>query len=284
MSQVIDSHAHLWRAGDGLRPWLAQSGLERINRTFTADELCARSSLAGVDGVILVEGGASHASDTATLRKVASRSERFVGVVAWVDIVAPDLRTQLDEILEDASAGRVIGVRTQVQEETDDYLESPIVKSGIATVGDAGLPFELVLRPSQRSSALALITGQPATTFIVDHLGAPVPGISGRPAPGWQRWMAELARRSNVVVKLSGLPRTDHGRSGDIVRRHVDVALDTLGPSRLLWGSDWPVSLLHSSYARTFALAGSLVGALSAGERAQVFGQTAERVYGLRSG
>jgi L-fuconolactonase len=62
----------------------------------------------------------------------------------------------------------------------------------------------------------------------------------------------------------------------------VNVALDLFGPDRLMWGSDWPVCLLASSYQRWADAARELLAPLSRADRAKVFGGTAARVYGLK--
>jgi L-fuconolactonase len=62
---------------------------------------------------------------------------------------------------------------------------------------------------------------------------------------------------------------------------YVEIALETFGPGRLLFGSDWPVCLLAASYADVVAAARDLTSALSTGERAAIFGGAAEVAYRL---
>jgi L-fuconolactonase len=61
----------------------------------------------------------------------------------------------------------------------------------------------------------------------------------------------------------------------------VRAALDAFGPERSMFGSDWPVCLLAGSYAQAFAGLNEALGELSAGDRANIFGGTAARFYGL---
>jgi L-fuconolactonase len=283
MSPVIDAHAHLWQADDGLRPWLAGPGLESINRTFTSDELCARASLAGVDAVVLVEGGASHPADTEMLLAAARTSSRVAGVVIWIDLLSPTLETELGDLLAGPDGRLVLGIRTQVQGEDNDYLDLQEVRAGIAAVGRAGLPFELVLRRMQRPSALALVAALPEVRFVIDHLGNPDFDDNGRPTAGWFQWMSALAAHDNVAVKLSALHSAGIGVSESGVRELVESAIGLFSPARLAWGSDWPTSLLHDSYVQTAALAHGLVAGLSAEEQSSIFGGTAERVFGLEA-
>ena len=67
----------------------------------------------------------------------------------------------------------------------------------------------------------------------------------------------------------------------DAIRRHLDVALDAFGPARLMFGSDWPVCLLRAEHAQVVRIVDDWAARLSADERAQLWGGTAARCYGL---
>lgn len=203
-------------------------------------------------------------------------SSRFAGVVAWIDLLSDDLSGELDRLV----GSGVVGFRTQVQAEGDGYLRRPDVRAGIREIGRAGLPFDLVLRPAQWASALELADAQPDSRFVIDHLGNP-DFSDGRPSREWIAWMSELGRRPNAVVKISALRRDGAIQSPDGVTELVDVAHHCLGAARLLWGSDWPLSLRYQTYAQSFSFAREALAGLSADERARVFGGTAEETYGL---
>ena len=57
--------------------------------------------------------------------------------------------------------------------------------------------------------------------------------------------------------------------------------LEEFGPERIMFGSDWPVCLLATSYDMWVSAATALTAGLTAAERAAVFGGTAARWYGL---
>lgn len=93
----------------------------------------------------------------------------------------------------------------------------------------------------------------------------------------------ELAALPNVSCKLSGMV-TEAGGPGWTVaglRPYVETVLDAFGPSRVMFGSDWPVCLLAASYADVVSAALELTAELTQDEQAQVFGGTAARAYGL---
>lgn len=82
-------------------------------------------------------------------------------------------------------------------------------------------------------------------------------------------------------MKLSGLVTRTEEAPARALRPYADVLLATVGPHRLMYGSDWPVCLLAAEYDDVLAVAGTLTDRLSADEREAVFGTTAARWYGI---
>jgi L-fuconolactonase len=95
--------------------------------------------------------------------------------------------------------------------------------------------------------------------------------------------MRELAKRPNVCCKLSGLvTEADwlHWTPASL-EPYWRVVLDAFGPARLLFGSDWPVSLLASSYQRWVDTVAEWTAPLSESERSAIWGGTAGSIYSL---
>jgi L-fuconolactonase len=171
-----------------------------------------------------------------------------------------------------------VGIRHQVQDEPDpEWLTRPEVVRGINAVGAAGLVYDLLVKPPQAAAALDVVRRLPEVSFVLDHAGKP--DIAGGMWEPWATWITDLAALPNVAVKLSGLvteARTDW-RPADVLpyARHV---LSAFGPSRTMYGSDWPVCTLAATPGQVTALAEE---ALSPGDRIQVLGETARLIYGL---
>ena len=119
----------------------------------------------------------------------------------------------------------------------------------------------------------------PETRFILDHAGKP--GIRAGILDPWRANIRALASMPNVVCKLSGLvTEADHLHwSVGQLDPYVNHVLDAFGPSRLLFGGDWPVSKLASSYLRWLETARGLVAHLSKAEQAAIFHGNAAKVY-----
>ncbi|WP_306906893.1 amidohydrolase family protein [Arthrobacter pascens] len=65
------------------------------------------------------------------------------------------------------------------------------------------------------------------------------------------------------------------------MRPYVQHALETFGPDRLMYGGDWPVTLLNGGYTHVWLAVTSLIADLEPSERASILGGTAVEFYGL---
>jgi len=273
---IIDAHHHLWDPTRREYPWMAGEALSPIRKPYGLAELRAVTEPAGVTGTVLVQTVAS-VSETAEF--LAVTGDLVLGVVGWANLTAPDIADRLAELREMPGGDRLVGIRHLVEAEADpDWLTRPDVRRGLAALADAGLIYDLLVNPAQYPSVLRAVDALPGGSFVLDHAGKP-----GVPSPDWTKWIHELAERSTVVCKLSGLV-TEVSWTDWQVADLAPVAarvLDAFGPDRVLFGSDWPVCELAASYGEVLSAARALTTGLSSSERDAVFGDNARRVYGL---
>ncbi|SEF35699.1 L-fuconolactonase [Amycolatopsis pretoriensis] len=273
---MIDAHHHLWDPARREYPWLAGEALAPLRRPYTVDDLRAVTKAAGVHATVLVQT-VSSASETEEFLAIAAAEPVVAGVVGWVDLAAPDVVDRLA-----ASDGPLVGIRHQVENEADDdWLLRPPVVAGLGAVASAGLAYDLLVRVEQLPAAAALAERLPYLRLVLDHAAKP-PIAAGEWEP-WASGVAALAAHENVVCKLSGLVTEADWTGWEVghLRRYVDHVLDVFGPSRMLFGSDWPVCELAASYEVVLDAAIALTGSLSDAERLGVFEHNARRVYGL---
>lgn len=274
----IDAHHHLWDLAARPQEWLA--GLEPLHRDFGEADLRAATSGAGIDATVLVQV-LPDVRETVEFLALAGESDLVSGVVGWVDLTSPDVADQLDGLRRGPGGDKLVGVRHLVEPEPDQgWLTRPDVVAGLRAVRDAGLVYDVLTRPHQLPAVVAVAKALPDLVFVLDHLSKP--DIAGLVFEPWAARLAELAALRNVAAKVSGLV-TGAGPhwTVDDLRPWVDVALEEFGPSRLMFGTDWPVCLLAASYAEVVESARQVTDGLSAAERDQVFGGTATRVYRL---
>jgi L-fuconolactonase len=280
---IVDAHHHLWTVEGGYT-WLDADELASIRRTFTTDDLRAELAAAGVGHTVLVEGGRCDGAEGPLLLSYAVSTPEIAGVVAWADPTRPDLDDQLRRLSELPGGEKLVGIRSQVQAEPTDYLDRPDVRAGLATIGAAGLAFDLVVRVDQLASAARVAAALPDVRFVLDHLGKPRIRAGADGLAEWRGDFAALAAQPNASAKLSGLvtEADRHRWTIDDLRPYVAEALERFGTHRLMYGSDWPVCLLVAPYGRVLSALEASLPTLSETDRAAVFGGTAVDVYRLK--
>ena len=278
----IDAHHHIWDLNLREQAWLDGPALSAIRRTFTVADYVSEAAAAGIDSGVLVQVLAD-ADETREFLALAAQSGPVAGVVGWADLTAPDIADELAALRAAPGGDRLVGIRHLVQGEADPrWLCRADVRRGLKAIADAALCYDLLTLPRQLPAAIETVRALPEMTFVVDHLSKP-PIASGEVEP-WASGLRDLAAEPNVFCKLSGMVTEADLASWTVesLRPYAEVALDAFGPSRMMFGSDWPVCLLAASYAQVTEAAAQLVGQLSLDEQGEIFGGTAIRAYRLR--
>jgi L-fuconolactonase len=117
--------------------------------------------------------------------------------------------------------------------------------------------------------------------FVLDHLAKP--RAKENQLEPWRTNIRRLAERENVYCKLSGLATEAEWQSWTEPQLipYLEAVLDAFGPRRLMFGSDWPVCLLATSYRGWHDLVARFCSRLSVSEQARIFGETAADAYKL---
>jgi L-fuconolactonase len=273
---VIDAHVHVWDLAAQDHAWIPPTS--PIRRDFGLDDL--RSALIGtsVETVVLVQV-VNDAAETRVFLEHARVDPLVAGVVGWIDLARPDAGEALDAL---ADGTALVGIRHQALAEADPagWLRSPEVQRGLTALDTLGLPFDLMIRPEHFEAAVESARARPSLRFVLDHLGK-APIATGELEP-WASGLRRLAAEDNVWCKLSGIHTiAPPNWTWADLEPFVDVALETFGPGRVVFGSDWPVSLQAATYGQVVDAARQACATLSAPERAAVLGDNARRVYGL---
>ncbi|MET8280678.1 amidohydrolase family protein [Micromonospora sp. NPDC005174] len=278
---IVDAHHHLWVRARHPQPWIDPDTMAAIDNDFTPADLAPAARAAGVTETVVVQSIASVA-ETEHLLGIAADDPLIGGVVGWVNLTADDIDERLDRLRAARGGERLVAIRHLVQSEPDPaYLDRRDVRRGIAAVGAAGLAYDLLVRDHQLPAATRLVRDLPEVSFVLDHLAKPSLGTGD--LGDWPANLRALAAGENVTAKLSGLVTEVDGPSWSAsdLRPAVDHALDAFGPHRLMFGSDWPVCLLASSYSRWVGVLAELLEPLGDGEQAAIWRETAVRAYGL---
>jgi L-fuconolactonase len=181
----------------------------------------------------------------------------------------------------------VKGIRQvlHVKDTTPDYyLDDKFVK-GIQLLGDLGLSFDLCMRPAELPDAAKLVDKCPNTRFILDHCGNGDLKHTQAQRDRWKKDMADIAKRKNVVGKVSGFIASAPGRGKwtlDDLAPIVNHTLEVFGPDRVMFGGDWPVCLLGvEKYADWATALQTIVKDRTEEQQKMLFHDNAVKFYGL---
>ncbi len=254
--------------------WLTPD-LEVIYRDFEPVHLRPLLDAAGIDGTILVQAAPSVA-ETGFLLSLADTQDWVLGVVGWVDLETTDAPETLARL---AQGGKLVGVRPMIHDIPDDqWMLRPALQPAIECLIELDLTFDALVRPNHLDPLMCFFGRYPDLKCVIDH-GAKPPIHSGALEP-WASQMTELAGSTGAFCKLSGLlTEASSAWSPAEIQPYAELLIEQFGPSRLMFGSDWPVVTLAAGYGDWIALARQLTQHLSERERAQIFGETAARFY-----
>lgn len=276
---IIDAHQHFWRYNAQRDAWITQE-MSRLRRDFMPEELISQLHANQVDGSIAVQADQSE-EETLFLLELAGRYAEIQGVVGWVDLRSAAIRQRLEYF---SSFRKLVGFRHIVQAEPDDrFMLRKDFCSGLACLQEFHFTYDILIYAKQLETAVELVRMFPEQPFVLDHLAKP-PVKSGE-LDRWAERMHELAAAKNVWCKLSGLmTEAEWGRwSSEQFQPYFEVALQSFGPDRLMFGSDWPVCLLSGTYSQAKHLVSEAIHPLTVEQQAKIFCLNAMRFYGLDS-
>ena len=274
---IVDAHLHLWDLERSEYSWLTPE-LGPLYATYEPAQAHAELAAAGVDRAVLVQAEDSE-RDTDLMLEAAERQDWIAGVVGWIRLDDPPAaEEQLDRRLEHPLFR---GVRHLVHDDArDDFLALTTVRRSLRLLADRAVPFDVPDAWPRHLAATAELAGAiEDLRIVVDHLGKPPFG-----GEEWESWRAALravAAHPNTVAKVSGLQVPGRPFTIDAVRPAWEVAVEAFGPSRLLWGSDWPLTVLTGGYGHAWAVMSALIAELSPDEQEAVRSGNAMSVYSL---
>lgn len=275
---IIDSHLHLWDPRRLSYPWL----FPPLDRAFLPADFQAASAGIAIEAMVFLECDAADDQAFAEAQEVllwAREEPRIAAMVCNAPLELGDaVRGDLERL---AATEKVRGIRRIYQDQPDPaWCLRPDFVAGVQALADYGLSFDLCLKHPQLQATIGLADACPNVPMVLDHIAKP--GIAAGLMQPWADQMRELARRENVVCKLSGVATEAAADwTAETLRPYMEVALEAFGPKRIMFGGDWPVSTLRLTYREWVAIVDDLVRDLSEAEQRQIYCETARTFYRL---
>jgi len=294
MTEIVDAHHHIWRRAD--LPWLDGpmqprifGPYEPIRRDYPIDEYLADIAGSAVTRSVYVQANwakDAFEDEVAYVQRAADARGFPQGIVGYADFLAADVRPQLDRLTKYRG---MRGLRMQLHWHENpqyrfaaktDLARDPTLQQNVARLADYGWSFDLQVFTEQMDGAAELASSSPKVIFVLQHAGM----LEDRSAAGWTRWrdgMRRLAACPNVVSKLSGLGTFIHSNDPGHIAAVVRETVEIFGPTRCLFGSNFPVEKLWTRYADLVAAYRRALEPLGAATARAALHDTAARIYRL---
>jgi predicted TIM-barrel fold metal-dependent hydrolase len=294
---IIDAHIHLWDLGMDRHPWLRPTGgaiqalgdLAPIRRNYLVDDYRRDAANQNVVASVHIEAARDRADDPLeeiewleTLDKSSGVAARYIG---FADLTAPDVAAVLDRLSE---VKRCVGVRQMLSWHPTEPARSFAPRRGIANEerfrhGVALLArhdqlLEFMLYPYQAEEVARLALDFPNQSFIVNHCGSPI-DRDGEGMLRWKEGLRRLGSAPNVLIKISALTAYDPSPTPESLREVAFHCIECFGVDRSMFGSDFPVGRLWTSYDAIFDGFKAIVRDFSEAEQSALFHDNARRVY-----
>jgi predicted TIM-barrel fold metal-dependent hydrolase len=276
---IVDTHLHLIYRDRLSYPWLA--GVPSLDADFTHETYAREARRLGIAAAMHMEVDVAEADvsrETAMLETLAGEAgSLIVGAIAACRPESPDFPRYLETVRANPF---VRGFRRVLHVVPDDVSEGVLFRENIKRLAGSGLTFDLCVLPHQIEKAIALVDLAPDVSFVLDHCG--VPDIKGGGFAAWKGPVAEIARRPNVTVKLSGIPAygAEDWTLEDLKPYFAHVA-EHFDFDRMVWGSDWPVCTLGGGLSTWIGATQALLSGVSLEARRRVLADNAKRLWRL---
>jgi len=279
---IVDAHVHLYDPAAIDFPWM--KSVSKLDRPYRPEEFRALTAGVDIDMLVFVEVDAApgqHLREAEWVARQAETEPRLRGVVASIPLEKGEAaRTDLDAY---AKIGIARGVRRLIERHADEpgwALKDDFV-SGVRLLPEYGFTFDLCLYHPQLAEATELCRRCPEVRFVIDHIAKP--GIHDGLTEPWRTEMRTIAGLPNVMCKISGVvTEADHvnWKEADVVP-YIAHAIDCFGFDRVMFGGDWPVSELASTYRRWVEVVDTVVAGASEAERRKLYRDNAIAFYRL---
>ena len=294
---IIDAHCHLWDLGMDRHPWLRPTGgavqalgdLAPLRRNYLVDDYRRDAANQNVVASVHIEAAWDRADDPLaeiewleTLEKSSGVAARYIG---FADLSAPDVAAVLDRLSE---VKRCVGVRQMLSwhptEPARSFASRPSIadeadfRRGVALLARHDQLLEFMLYPYQAEEVARLARDFPDQTFIVNHSGIPI----DRDRDGMARWregVKLLGSAPNVQIKISALTAYDPSPTPESLHEVALHCIECFGVDRSMFGSDFPVGRLWTSFDAIFDGFKAIVRDFSEAEQSALFHDNARRVY-----
>ncbi len=291
---IIDAHHHIWRLAE--TAWLNGPPVKRIfgdyepiRKDYLAADFMADVVPNGVVKSVYMQVNVAPGKEIDEAKWVQSEADR-VGFPHALSSYANLFQDNVGEVLDQLIAcSNTKAIRQQIHwhenpqyrfADRPDVMNDPAWRRGLKEIEKRKLIFELQVFSHQMENALKLAREFPDTTFILLHCGM-LQDTSAAGVAAWRKGMKGLSTCPNVMVKISGIGTFERACREETWRPIIEHTIELFGAARCLYGSNFPIEGMWTSYANLISVVKACLSRCSHAEQRAVLHDTAARLYGL---
>jgi L-fuconolactonase len=277
--KIIDSHVHLWDIQRLSYPWLEE--VPAIKKNFLIEDYQEATANYEIKKMVFVQCECEPNQANEEIEFVMEQAKidnRIQGIVAYSPL---ENFKKAQENLEILSQNKLIkGVRRMISDDPNLYLKNDFVES-VKLLSQYNLTLDISIKPIQMPQTLNLAKKCSDTIIILDHICKP--DIANNTFKEFQKNIVSFTDFENVMIKISGLVTEADWQhwTVDDLRPYIEFTIEKFGFERIMFGSDYPVLLLASSFNRWIETLNLVVSEFSENEKLKLFYSNAERIYKL---
>jgi predicted TIM-barrel fold metal-dependent hydrolase len=281
---IVDTHQHLWDLTKFRLPWTDDE--PKLAKSFVMTDYLEATKGLGIAKTVYMEVDVDPVQQVAEAEYVIDICRRgdtpMRAAVISGRPASDGFKTYITRFKDSPYIKGVRQVLHPPREPRGLCLEKQFIKS-VQLLGELGMSYDLCMRNTELEDGAKLIDACPGTRFILDHCGNG--DVQSRDRTAWQRGLAAVAARKNVVCKISGIiasAKPDAWTAADLAPI-IRTTISEFGPDRVMFGGDWPVCTLAATYRQWVEALRENLGELkmTAADQRQLFHDNAVKFYGL---
>jgi L-fuconolactonase len=275
---IIDTHLHLSDPARISYPWIKSAPV--LNRPFTIDDYREACGDVEVEAMVFMEVDPyvdDRQEEIDFVCEVAETEPRLKGMVAQAPLEqGAAIRPELENL---ANNPLIKGVRRLLQDEDVDFCLGTSFIEGVRQLPDFGIPFDICIYHRHLANVVKMVQQCPDVQFILDHIGKP--GIKDGLLEPWKSDLKDLAALPNVMCKISGMTTEAdmENWTRDDLRPYFDHVIECFGFDRVVYGGDWFVASLATTYPRFVETLDWAVAGCSDEELKKLYRDNAQKFY-----
>ncbi len=244
--QIIDAHQHFWNYHPQKQSWIGDD-MSIIQKDFLPKDFKIVLEKNNVESCISIQVD-QNKEETLFQIDCAKHNDFINGVVGWVNLFENNC---IDRELDFYKQHPIVkGFRHILQGGAEGLMLQKSFISNLNKLAKNDFTYDLLVYHNQLNEANVLLKEVPDLPFVLNHIGKP--DIKGQNIDEWGRQIKIIAKHQNLFCKISGLTTEatwNHWNETELIP-YLDIIVENFGTNRIIFGSDWPVCLVSTSYER----------------------------------